>query len=106
MPLKFLTQPSYTSSMIQYNHQDNRTFSEQALTFRLQHFTIPQCYFLLMPFNAVTSFTEMCGRGYFDVLVRLQKYRPHPLLSSDRHPRMVGIQSYQQQCQRFTLFSD
>jgi len=55
-----------------------------------------------MPFNfyAKTSFTEMCGCGYFGVCLRAQKYRPCPQLSNDsicRRPSTVCIQSYQQQ---------
>jgi len=52
-----------------------------------------------MPFNfyAETSFTEMGGHGFW----RPQNCRLNPQLSKDNYPRMVGIQSYEQQ---FTLF--
>ena len=43
-----------------------------------------------MPYNfyAETSFTAICGRGYFGIhLHDLQKYRPCPQLFNDRRPR-------------------
>jgi len=54
-----------------------------------------------MPFNfyAETSFTEMCGRRYFGVRLRLQKsvrIRSCPTTRIRGRPRMVYIQSYQQ----------
>ena len=42
---------------------------------------------MLFNFYAETSFTDMCGRGYFGVHLRLQKCRLHLQLSNDRHPR-------------------
>jgi len=59
----------------------------------------------------LTSFTEMCGHGYFGVRVRPHphKYRLHPgpQMSNDRRPwtSMDGRHPvYHQQCQQCTLF--
>jgi len=63
-----------------------------------------------MPYNfyAETSFTEMCGHGYFGIHIclRAQKYclRLRLQLSNDRRPWMVGIQSHQQLCQQCMVF--
>ena len=59
MPLKFLTQPSHTSSKIQYTNLkivELYSFSEQAWVMPLY-------------FYAETSFTKMCKRGYFGVRI-------------------------------------
>jgi len=54
-----------------------------------------------MPFSfyAETSFTEICGRRYFNVRVR-----SCPTTGVHGRPRMVGIQCHQQQCHQCTLF--